>query len=113
MLLKRNDKVIFVLPDSQLKYTVELQHLRNAETGAVDNDAIFEYLQLDKLEFTSEAYGYPIEGGVWPECHFQDYEALSRCVEKLAEYCQDVLVNGKSIKPSVFVHKPKITLKFN
>lgn len=109
-MLKEDDKVTFVLRDSQLIYTVEPDFLSSAN---FENDAIFDHLQLDKIKFTTEAYGYLTDDGVWPECRKNDYAALSRCVEKLAEYCQDVLVNGKSINPSVFVHKPKITLKFN
>lgn len=49
-----------------------------------DNSKIFNILSIpSKEKFASNAYGYKCSRGDWPECEYDDYKALTRCVIEL------------------------------
>lgn len=79
---KFDDRVIFTVDGKDYKYTVEDAWLSNSDGR---NDEIFDVLGLDANEFCSKAYGYPAEGGSWPECHDRDLDALNRAIKALRE----------------------------
>ena len=47
------------------------------------NDYIFRYLEVDKMKFCSQAYGYRAYDGGCPECNRHDYLALTRLVKAI------------------------------
>ena len=89
--LKKGQKVIFTIKDKNYIYTVYSQYLciRNSDY----NDQIFKDLKLDKFKFCSDCYGYASGRGDWPESKNEDYAALTRIVEALFSYCDEVTVN--------------------
>ena len=76
--LKYEDCVIL----KGIKYRVLAKFLSECEGG--DNSKIFDILSISSKEaFAAKAYGYEHNGGAWPECKRNDYEALTRCVIEL------------------------------
>ena len=93
--LVEGDLVIFTVKGKKYKYTVWKDFLREEDKG--DNDKIFLDLKLDKVKFANYAYGYESRGGDWPSSRFKDFAALTRLVEALFPYCDEVTVNGKVV----------------
>lgn len=130
--LREGDIVIFTINSKKYKYTVWKDFLKTENEGASNNEIFFD-LKLDKVKFANYAYGYESRGGDWPSSKFKDFAALTRLVEALFPYCDEVTVNGKVVhfyslsKPSIheiksessdiinfesIVQKPKIKLNF-
>lgn len=92
---KFDDRVIFTVDGKDYKYTVQDAWLSNSD-GC--NDEIFSVLGLNKTEFCTKAYGYPAEGGEWPECHDQDLDALNRVIKALQKEIAERPVETALIK---------------
>lgn len=90
--LNSGDKIIFTIKDRNYIYTVYSQHLDIK--GSDYNDQIFKDLKLDKFKFCYDYYGYEPGKGDWPESKNRDYIALTRVVEALFPYCDEVTING-------------------
>lgn len=88
-------KIIFTIKDKNYIYTVYPQHLCIRSSGY--NDQIFKDLKLDKFKFCSDCYGYAPGRGDWPESKNGDYAALTRIVEALFSYCDEVTVNNEVV----------------
>lgn len=71
--LKSDDKVFL----KGFMYKVNSSFLSNTN-GA--NNLIFDQLKIDTNKVAESCYGYKPVGGLWPECIFNDYEALTRLV---------------------------------
>ena len=83
-ILKYGDTVIL----TNIKYTVAARFL--SESGR-DNAKIFIVLSIpDKEKFATIAYGYKSTVGEWPECKYDDYEALTRCVIALYKIIEGI-----------------------
>ena len=95
--LKEGQEVIFTIKDKDYIYTVNTEYL--GIEGSFRNDKIFEDLRLDKINFCSECYGYDSDGGDWPESRSGDFTALTRLVEALFPYCDEVTVDGNIVYP--------------
>ena len=93
--LKNGQKIIFTIKDKNYIYTVCEQHLRLRSSG--DNDQIFKDLKLDKFKFCFDCYGYTPGNGDWPESNSRDFAALTRLVEALFPYCDEVTVNDEVV----------------
>lgn len=93
--LNSGDKIIFTIKDKNYIYTVYSQYLCLRSSG--DNDQIFKDLKLDKFKFCFDCYGYTPGTGDWPESKDRDYTALTRIVEALFPYCDEVTVNGEVV----------------
>lgn len=93
--LNSGDKIIFTIKDRNYIYTVYSQYLNNK--GSYYNDQIFKDLKLDKFKFCYDYYGYEPGKGDWPESKNRDYTALTRVVEALFPYCDEVTVDGNII----------------
>ena len=93
--LNSGDKIIFTIKDKNYFYTVYSQHLCLRSSG--DNDKIFKDLKLDKFKFCSDCYGYTPGSGDWPESNSRDFAALTRIVEALFPYCDEVTVNNEVV----------------
>ena len=88
-------KIIFTIKDKNYIYTVYSQHL--CIRGSGYNDQIFKDLKLDKFKFCSDCYGYEPGKGDWPESKNGDYTALTKVVEALFPYCNEVTVNDEIV----------------
>ena len=93
--LKERQEVVFIIKDKKYKYAVWKDFLREEDKG--DNDKIFIDLKLDKVKFANYAYGYESLGGDWPSSKFRDFAALTRLVEALFPYCDEVTVDGEVV----------------
>lgn len=93
--LNSGDKIIFTIKDRNYIYTVLSQYLNNK--GSHYNDQIFKDLKLDKFKFCYDYYGYEPGKGDWPESKNRDYTALTRVVEALFPYCNEVTVNDEVV----------------
>lgn len=92
--LKEGDIVIFTIKGKKYKYIVYRNFLKEEYAC---NDKIFIALKLDKVKFANYAYGYESLGGNWPESRYRDFAALTRLVEALFPYCDEVTVDGKIV----------------
>ena len=88
-------KIIFTIKDKNYIYTVYSQYLCSRSSDY--NDQIFKDLKLDKFKFCSDCYGYEPGRGDWPESKNEDYAALTRIVEALFSYCDEVTVNNEVV----------------
>ena len=93
--LKEWQKVVFTIKDKKYKYEVRSDFLNNLEKSF--NDEIFSDLKLNKIDFANSAYEYDSLGGDWPSSKHADYSALTRIVEALFPYCDEVTVNDKVV----------------
>ena len=93
--LKMDQEIIFTIKDKNYIYIVYPKHLsiKNLEY----NDQIFKDLKLDKYKFFSNCYGYEPGVGSWPESKNEDYFALTKVVEALFPYCDEVTVDGNIV----------------
>ena len=93
--LKNRQEIIFTIKDKNYIYTVRPEHLciKNSEY----NDQIFKDLKLDKYKFFSNCYGYEPGIGSWLASKNGDYSALTRVVEALFPYCDEVTVDGNIV----------------
>ena len=93
--LNSGDKIIFTIKNKNYIYTVYPQYLCIKSSGY--NDQIFKDLKLDKFKFCYDYYGYEPDKGDWPESKNEDYIALTRVVEALFPYCDEVTINNKIV----------------
>lgn len=103
--LNSGDKIIFTIKDKNYIYTVYPQYLGIENPDY--NDQIFKDLKLDKFKFCSDCYGYKPGKRIWPESKNRDYIALTKVVEALFPYCDEVTVNNEivysSFKKNLFI----------
>ena len=92
--LKEGQEIVFTIKDKKYKYYVWKSFLRAKRDF---NDQIFSDLKLDKIKLANSAYGYASNGGDWPESRYEDFSALTRLVEALFSYCDEVTVNGNIV----------------
>lgn len=92
--LKEGQEVFFTVNGEKYKYTVWKDFLKEEHAC---NDKIFIDLKLDKVKFANYAYGYESLGGNWPESRSRDFAALTRLVEALFPYCDEVIVDGNIV----------------
>ena len=94
--LKEGQEIVFTIKDKKYKYYVWKSFLRAKRDF---NDQIFSDLKLDKIKLANSAYGYASDGGDWPESRYEDFSALTRIVEALFPYCDEVTVDGNIVYP--------------
>lgn len=77
-----------------------------------ENDKIFKLLGLDKYKFCRECYGYDEKDGQCPECHSEDYQALTRLalaifakIEGRSSVCSKTTMAEKKIISVLVVNK--------
>ena len=92
--LKEGQEVIFIIKSKKYKYEVWEIFLKEEHSY---NSQIFLDLKLDKVKFANSAYGYDSDGGDWPNSKFRDFAALTRLVETLFPYCDEVTVDGNIV----------------
>ena len=92
--LREEDVVIFTVKGEKYKYIVCKDFLKEVHAY---NDKIFIDLKLNKVKFANYAYGYESLGGNWPESKPRDFAALTRLVEALFPYCDEVTVDGNIV----------------
>lgn len=92
--LKNGQEVIFIIKDKNYKYKVHKSFL-NGEYS--NNDQIFIDLKIDQIKFAYSAYGYNLGNGFWPESNYEDFAALTRLVEALFPYCDEVIVDNEIV----------------
>jgi hypothetical protein len=83
-ILKNGDEVIFRVRG--VTYHGDVRHGGNGpyiNISGSANSRLFKILKIDKIAFCEKAYGYPGQGGQWPEARTDDYAALTRCVRAL------------------------------
>ncbi len=85
--LKAGDLCVFITKRGKLEMTVESDgHFMNAPGS---NREVFDRLGVkDPAAFCSKAYGYPSEGGDWPQCRRRDFAALTRAVRAAFAKCR-------------------------
>ena len=93
--LKYGQRIVFTIKDKNYRYEVCTNYLQ--KLGGGYNDEIFSDLKLDTKNFANSAYGYDSIGGDWPESKFEDFTALTRLVEALFPYCDEVTVDGNIV----------------
>ena len=93
--LKNGQRIVFTIKDKNYRYEVCTNYLQ--KLGGGYNDEIFSDLKLDKIKLANSAYGYDSDGGDWPSSKFKDFVALTRLVEALFPYCDEVTVNGNIV----------------
>ena len=80
-------------------YKVHRRFLVSLDTkSGGENSKIFNALGMDnavKVKFCNDAYGYPSDGGDFPTCKLDDYEALTNVVKHLYDACNNFNVYGK------------------
>lgn len=83
-----NDIITFKIGTEEITYKVTNSYL---SACAHDNDYIFDKLNItDKEEFCKAAYGYKPENlCIFPECKYNDYDALNRVIEALQKECDE------------------------
>lgn len=78
-------------------------HFRCLTSNTGNNDEIFDLLQVtDPEKFAENCYGYKPNAGVFPECEYRDYEALTRIAIALFKLCegeQDTSESAKEYSP--------------
>ena len=92
--LKEGQEVVFTIKSKKYKYEVWRSFLKEENSY---NSQIFLDLKLDKIKFANSAYGYDSDGGDWPESKSGDFAALTRLVEALFPYCNEVTVDGNIV----------------
>ena len=90
--------IIFHIKNKIYDYAVTSRFL--CSRGPYPNDQIFKDLGLNSYKFCSNSYGYEPDGGAWPSIRDRDYAALTRVVEALFPYCDDVTVDDKVVYSS-------------
>ena len=93
--LKEKQEVVFTIKDKIYTYRVYPCYL--SSTGPYCNGQIFVDLGLDRYKFCSDCYGYEANSGSWPFSENKDYAALTRAVEALFPYCDEVTVDGNIV----------------
>ena len=102
-LVKLGDEIQFNVRDHDETYDVysyKVCHgfLSSIDSGLGNNSRIFNALGMDKaakVKFCNDAYGYPSDGGDFPTCKVDDYEALTNVVKHLYDACNRFNVYGK------------------
>ena len=93
--LKGGQIIIFHIKNKIYDYAVTSRFL--CSRGPYPNDQIFKDLGLNKINFCSDCYGYDPYDGDWPESKLNDFTALTRAVEALFPYCDEVTVDGNIV----------------
>ena len=93
--LKEKQKIVFTTEYKIYTYIVYPSYL--SSTGPYCNGQIFVDLGLDRYKFCSDCYGYEADCGAWPTVKDKDYAALTRAVEALFPYCDEVTVDGNIV----------------
>jgi hypothetical protein len=105
-LVKYYDEIEFKVKNHDKKYDVydvysyKVCHgfLSSLDSELGNNSKIFDALGMDedaKVKFCNDAYGYTSEGGDFPTCKRDDYEALTNVVKHLYDACNNFNVYGK------------------
>ena len=86
--LKYYDEVYFKVKGKVFEYVILSSLFISFDTYR--NDTIFKKLNIeDKYKFCSNSYGYETNHGIFPECHKNDYEALTRVALDLFKLCNN------------------------
>ena len=93
--LKKGQIVIFHIKSKIYTYVVVSCFLCSRDPHP--NNKIFKDLGLDSYKFCSNFYGYEPDIGDWPSSRNKDYAALTRVVEALFPYCDEVIVDGNIV----------------
>ena len=80
--IEYGDQVKFELGHTTLRYSARQRYMNGDNCY---NSRIFDLINVDKMRFCKDAYGYPPKDCCWPECETDDYEALSRAVIAIFE----------------------------
>lgn len=87
--LALDDIVVFYFNNVEYIYIVQYKYLKYLNNN--ENYIIFDILKIiNKVEFSNKYYKYVCSGGGWPECKFDDYEALTRLCIKIFEICEEL-----------------------
>lgn len=87
-ILNYDDNIIFRVKNKTFCYEACRGFLNTMTTGR--NDLIFKELKIEKCKFAEEFYGYPPDIGIFPTCHENDFEALTRITIALFKECEKV-----------------------
>ena len=93
--LKEGQIIIFHIKSKIYNYAVTSCSLCSIDL--YPSDQIFKDLGLDSYKFCSNSYGYEPNSGTWPSIRDRDYAALTRVVEALFSYCDDIIVDDKVV----------------
>lgn len=64
-------------------------HFRCLSSSTGTNDQIFDLLQVkNPNQFAEDCYGYKPTAGMFPECNYRDYKALTRIAIALFKLCE-------------------------
>ena len=85
--LSYGDSIVFIIDKHTINYVVVSNHLKSK---SFDNDKIFKLLFIeDKYKFAKYHYGYDVRDEIFPQCHYGDYEALTRITIALFKMCEE------------------------
>lgn len=88
-LLKEHDKVLFTI--GVVTYVYEVKQIGDnglfLNINSDNNDIIFKKLGVNKNKLVKECYGYTPYGGHWPQAKTNDFEAITKLVNKLHDLC--------------------------
>ena len=93
--LKDKQKVVFTTEYKIYTYIVHSSYLSSADPYT--NGQMLTDLGLDRNKFCSDCYGYEANSGSWPFSKIKDYAALTRVIEALFSYCDEVTVDGNIV----------------
>lgn len=86
--IKLGDKIEFDVKGEIIYYKVQSSFL---EESSYYNSLIFDKLGLDKKVFCTNAYGYEVAGGSFPESKKYDFKALHRVINDLFNHIKKYL----------------------
>ena len=89
--LQFGDKIYFVVENNKIEYDVWGKYLCNHRDNDNNNAIVFDCLNLnisDKYRLAERCYGYKATGNehridFWPECKYNDFQALERLIKEI------------------------------
>ncbi len=98
--LRLDDRIYFTTKNIIIKYTLYYNHLFVANYLNLENDFIFDYLNLNTqktYELVKKCYGYESCSGLWPRYKENDFQAAERLIREIYKRLSDNSVDS-SIK---------------
>lgn len=102
--LKQDDIVKFTIKEECITYKVYTNFLHTFDAKFSDNDIIFNKLEIkNKYNFCNHIYGYESASGDWPECKYDDYEALTNLCLVLFTLCKQQNIQTTDDSSSIVI----------
>jgi hypothetical protein len=107
--LQYGDKVVFDVKGEIIYGFVDVDfiNMRHGNGTDVHNGVIFGLLNVDKMDFCGEYYGYKPKGGDWPTSKRHDYVGLTRVVRSLYKTIGRPSPQGESMLTFNFINNGK------